>query len=428
MRLLHLKDPESSEAIKSILFRGFEDRSIEGEVREILENVKKEGDKALFEYALFYDGASLDVSSVKVRPLEMEEAYGRLAPEEVDALRLAADRVLKFHQKQTPSSWITTEEGAIMGQLCHPLKRVGLYIPGGKAPYPSSVLMTALPARAAGVEEIAMCTPVGPDLSVSPSVLVAADLAGVREIYKVGGAHAIAAMAYGTESVPKVEKIVGPGNIYLTMAKKLVYGHVSIDMIAGPSEVLVIADSKADPAFVAADLLSQAEHDERSVAILITPSEDLAIKVIEEMNSRLERLSRKEIISAALEGQGLALVVEDLYQALDLANEIAPEHLELLVEDPWSLLNFIRNAGAIFIGPFSPEVIGDYMAGPSHVLPTGGTARFLSPLSTETFLKRTSLISFSSEGLKRVEEKARVIARMEGLTAHEMALKARIEQ
>ncbi|MBI5167290.1 MAG: histidinol dehydrogenase [candidate division NC10 bacterium] len=427
MRILQVRDPGFRHALESILSRGREDQAVEGKVREILARVRREGDKALFEYAKLYDGAPLSSSSIRVSPEEVKGAYGKADSKEVEALHLATSRIMAFHQRGLSSSWmVAEEEGVILGQLCRPLERVGLYVPGGKAAYPSSVLMAALPARAAGVPHVSMCTPVGPDLMVNPYVLVAADLAGIREIYKVGGAQDIAALAFGTESIPKVDKIVGPGNIYVTAAKRLVYGQVDIDIIAGPSEILVIADYSADPALVAADLLSQAEHDEQAMALLITNSEDLAHKVLGEVKARLEGLPRREIAEAALERHGAALVVENLEQAIELANEIAPEHLELLVEDPWVWLSCIKNAGAVFLGPFSPEAVGDYLAGPSHVLPTGGTARFLSPLSVEDFLKRTSLISFSAAALKEVGEKAMVLARMEGLIAHEQALKARL--
>ncbi len=394
---------------------------VEQSARAILESVRTGGDAALFEQAARFDGVRLDAGSVRVMSQEIKEAYSALAPASLEALRTAASRIRAFHLRQLRASWFSEEDGAIVGQLCRPLERVGIYVPGGTAVYPSTVLMNAIPAAIAGVPEIVMCTPPRRDGRVAAAVLVAADLAGVHAIYKVGGVQAVAAMAYGTASVPRVDKIVGPGNIYVAAAKRMVFGQVGIDMIAGPTEVLIIADEEARVTWAAADLLSQAEHDPLSSALLLTPSPKLAAEVSEEVKQQIAMLPRRQIAEASLEVYGAAVVVKDLDEAVGLANQIAPEHLELLVKDPWGLLPRIKHAGAIFMGGTSPVVLGDYLAGPNHVLPTGGTARFASPLSVDDFQRRTSLIAFSQAKLEALEPAVVELARLEGLEAHARA-------
>jgi histidinol dehydrogenase len=394
-------------------------------VRPILVEVRERGDAALLEYAARFDGASLTPGTLPVTPQEVERAFERLAPAGIEALRLAARRIEGFHRRQLPRSWFVTEEGAVLGQLCRPVEAVGIYIPGGKAVYPSTVLMNGVPAAVAGVSRRVLCTPVGADLTVHPAVLVAASLAGIGEIYKVGGAQAIAALAYGTASVPKVDKIVGPGNIYVATAKRLVAGTVGIDSIAGPTEVVVVADGAGDAAFIAADLLAQAEHDEMAMTLCITLSGTLAEKVAAELRRQLSDLPRRRIAEASLAKNGAILLVPTLDAAFDLVNRIAPEHVELHCQDPWSHLHRIRHAGAVFLGPFSPEALGDYLAGPNHVLPTGGTARCASPLSVEDFLHRTSLLHFTEAGLKRLGEPAMILASLEGFEGHARAVRIR---
>jgi len=349
-------------------------------------------------------------------------------PKNVDALKLAAKNIRSFHEKQKLSSWVSQEpDGVILGQLARPIGRAGVYVPGGKAVYPSSVLMNVIPAKVAGVEQIVMCSPV-PGGVLNPYILVAADIAGVSEIYKIGGAQAVAAMAYGTATIPKVDKIVGPGNIYVATAKRYVFGQVDIDMIAGPSEVLVIADETADPVFVAADLLSQAEHDELASAILVTPSRPLADRVEKEVERQMATLIRKDIARKSIGRFGAIVLVKDLAEAAEVSNAIAPEHLELSVDKPFELLALIKNAGAIFLGHFTPESVGDYVAGPNHVLPTGGTARFFSPLSTDSFMKKSSLIFYTKEGLDKVGEAVMQIADVEGLEAHGNTIRVRMNK
>jgi len=397
-------------------------------VRPILTEVREKGDAAVLEYAQRFDEASLTPATIRVTPEEVARAFDDLSLEAIEALKLAAVRIEAFHRRQLPESWFLTEEGAILGQLCRPLDAVGIYIPGGKAAYPSTVLMNALPARVAGVQRRAICTPVTSDLTVHPAVLVAAALAEVGEIYKVGGAQAIGALAFGTASIPRVDKIVGPGNIYVATAKRLVAGTVGIDAIAGPSEVVVVADGAAEPAYVAADLLAQAEHDEMAMALCITTSEALARKVEAELNRQLNDLPRRSIAEASLTNNGAILVAQDLEACFALVNEIAPEHVELHCQDPWAQLERVRHAGAVFLGAFSPETLGDYLAGPNHVLPTGGTARFASPLSVEDFLHRTSLLHFSAEGLKRLGDPAVTLASLEGLDGHARAVRIRKQE
>jgi histidinol dehydrogenase len=394
---------------------------VELSARAILDSVRTRGDAALFEQTERVDGVRLDADSVRVAPEEVREACQTLAPASLDALKTAASRIRAFHLRQLRTSWFVEEEGAIVGQLCRPLERVGIYVPGGTAAYPSTVLMSAIPAVIAGVPEVVICTPPRRDGKVAPAVLAAADLAGVHAIYKVGGVQAVAAMAYGTASVPRVDKIVGPGNVYVAAAKRLVFGQVGIDMIAGPTEILIIADEEARAAWAAADLLSQAEHDPLSSALLLTPSRRLAEEVLEEVKRQVALLPRRQIAEASLDVYGAAIVVKDLGEAAEVANQVAPEHLELLVNDPWGLLPRIKHAGAIFMGGASPEVLGDYLAGPSHVLPTGGTARFASPLSVDDFQRRTSLIAFSQERLETLEPALVELARLEGLEGHAKA-------
>jgi histidinol dehydrogenase len=395
-------------------------------VKEVVERVRREGDPAVLHYTEKFDKVKLTHKDIRVTPEEIREAYSRVEPQKVDALKLAAKNIRAFHEKQKISSWVSQEaDGVVLGQLARPIRSAGVYVPGGKACYPSSVLMNVIPATVAGVEQLIMCSPV-PGGALNPYILVAADIAGISEIYKIGGAQAVAAMAYGTATIPKVDKIVGPGNIYVATAKRYVFGQVDIDMIAGPSEILVIADESADPAFVASDLLSQAEHDELASSLLVTTSRTLAERVDAEVERQLASLSRKEIARKAIDRFGVIVIVADLKEAADISNAIAPEHLELAVEKPFDLLAMIKNAGAIFLGHYTPESVGDYMAGPNHVLPTGGTARFFSPLSTDSFMKKSSLLFYTKEGLDRVGEAVMQIADIEGLEAHGNTIRIRM--
>ena len=422
MKLLTAGSLECSDFLAHLKARqGTIPSDVELSARAILDSVRTRGDAALFEQTERFDGVRLDADSVRVAPEEVREAYQALVPASLDALKTAASRISAFHLRQLRTSWFLEEVGAIVGQLCRPLERVGIYVPGGTAAYPSTVLMSAIPAVIAGVPEVVICTPPRGDGKVAPAVLAAADLAGVHAIYKVGGVQAVAAMAYGTASVPRVDKIVGPGNVYVAAAKRLVFGQVGIDMIAGPTEILIIADEEASAAWASADLLSQAEHDPLSSALLLTPSRKLAEEVLEEVKLQVAVLPRRQIAEASLDVYGAAIVVKDLREAAEVANQVAPEHLELLVNDPWGLLPRIKHAGAIFMGGASPEVLGDYLAGPSHVLPTGGTARFASPLSVDDFQRRTSLIAFSQEKLETLEPALVELARLEGLEAHAKA-------
>ncbi|MCG0277993.1 MAG: histidinol dehydrogenase [Thermanaeromonas sp.] len=395
-------------------------------VRAIVEDVRREGHAAVARYTWELDGVALSPEDFRVAEEELLAAQQFVSSGVLSALRRAKENIIEYHRRQLPNSWFMSDSsGNILGQVCRPLHRVGIYIPGGTAAYPSSVLMTVLPAKVAGVEEIVLVTPPRPDGSVHPLVLVAAWEAGVQEIYKMGGAQAIAALAFGTEYVRPVDKIVGPGNIYVTLAKKEVYGQVDIDMLAGPSEIVVVADGSARPDWVAADLLSQAEHDTLAGSVLITPERSLAEQVIKELDIQLKVLPRASIASRALENYGAAIVVDTLYEALDKANTLAPEHLELYVSEPWRWLGMVRNAGAIFLGPFSPEPVGDYLAGPSHVLPTGGTGRFYSGLSVDTFLKKSSVIAYHRQGLLDIAQDVEELARSEGLEAHARAISLR---
>ena len=397
-------------------------------VQEILAHVKEEKDQAVFAYTKKFDHADITAANIKVTEEEIEEAYKEVDPKLVEIIRKALLNIRMYHEKQRQYSWFDSKpDGTILGQKVTPLHRVGVYVPGGKAVYPSSVLMNIVPAKVAGVDEIVMVTPPGKDGKVTPNTLVAAHEAGADVIYKVGGAQAIAALAYGTESIPKVDKIVGPGNIYVALAKKAVYGYVSIDAIAGPSEILVIADETANPRFVAADLLSQAEHDELASAILVTTSEELARKVSDEVDGFLKELSRSEIIRKSLDNYGYILVADTMDDVIDIANEIASEHLEIQTKNPYDVMTKVRNAGAIFIGEYASEPLGDYFAGPNHVLPTNGTAKFFSPLSVDDFIKKSSIIGYSEEALRDIHKDIEAFAEAEQLTAHANSIKVRFE-
>ena len=401
----------------------------EASVKEILDKVKEEKDAAVFAYTAKFDGAELTADTIEVTDAEIEEAYAQVDDTLLTVIRKAKDNIESYHAKQRQNSWFDSKpDGTILGQKITPLHRVGVYVPGGKAVYPSSVLMNVMPAKVAGVDEIIMVTPPGKHGKVSPNTLVAAKEAGVDKIYKVGGAQAIAALAYGTESIPKVDKIVGPGNIYVALAKKAVYGHVSIDSIAGPSEILVVADETANPRYVAADLLSQAEHDELASAILVTTSEKLAHEVSNQVDGFLKKLSRAEIISKSLDNYGYILLADTMEDVIDVANEIASEHLEIQTKNPFEVMTKIRNAGAIFIGEYASEPLGDYFAGPNHILPTNGTAKFFSPLSVDDFIKKSSIISYSREALQKVHKDIESFAKAEQLTAHANSIHVRFEE
>lgn len=401
----------------------------ESAVAEIIETVKKGGDEALFSYTEKFDHCKMDAAHIRVTREEIDEAYQKVDADFVEVMKKSAANIRAFHEKQLRNSWFDPKpDGTILGMKILPIAIAGVYVPGGKAAYPSSVLMNVLPAKVAGVERIIMTTPPGADGKVNPGTLVAAHIAGVDEIYKVGGAQAIAAMAFGTQSIPKVDKITGPGNIFVALAKKACFGYVSIDSIAGPSEILVIADETANPRYVAADLLSQAEHDELASAILITTSKTLADQVSIEVDRFVANLSRREIIEKSLNNYGYILLVDSLDEAADTANEIASEHLEILTKDPFAMMTKIRNAGAIFLGEYSSEPLGDYFAGPNHVLPTNGTARFFSPLNVDDFLKRTSIISYSRPALEKIHQDIECFAENEGLTAHANSIRVRFEK
>ena len=397
-------------------------------VNEILINVKENGDKAVFEYTKKFDGADIDASNVLVTTEELEEAYDEVDEKLIEVMRKSIANIRDFHEKQKAETWIDEKaNGTKLGQKVTPLSKVGVYVPGGKAAYPSSVLMNVIPAKVAGVDEVIMVTPPGKDGKVNSNTLVAAHEAGVDKIYKAGGAQAVGALAYGTESIPKVDKIVGPGNIFVALAKKAVFGYVSIDSIAGPSEVLVIADDSANPKYVAADLLSQAEHDELASAILLTDSEKLANEVSEWVEKFANELERSEIIKKSLDNYGYILLTESIDEACDMANEIASEHLELLTKDPFETMDKIKNAGAIFLGEYSSEPLGDYFAGPNHVLPTNGTAKFFSPLGVYDFQKKSSIIYYNEESLSEIKDDIQDFAKAEGLTAHANSIKVRFD-
>ncbi len=430
MRIQHLDKNIKMNLLEDLLKRSPNNYGkYEQGVAEILDHVRSEKDAAVFAYTEKFDGAKIDASNIKVTEEEIKEAYELVGEELTGIIRKALFNIRDYHERQRQNSWFESKpNGTMLGQKVTPLQRVGVYVPGGKAAYPSSVLMNIAPAKAAGVNEIVMVTPPGKDGKVTPTTLVAAHEAGADVVYKVGGAQAIAALAYGTESIPKVDKIVGPGNIYVALAKRAVYGHVSIDAIAGPSEILVIADETANPRYVAADLLSQAEHDELASAILVTTSQELAEKVSEEVDGFLKELSRSEIIRKSLDNYGYILVADTMEEVIDIANEIASEHLEIQTKNPYDIMTRIRNAGAIFIGEYSSEPLGDYFAGPNHVLPTNGTAKFFSPLSVDDFIKKSSIIAYSQEALGAIHTDIEKFAEAEHLTAHANSIKVRFEK
>lgn len=429
MRIIKLTQESKKDILKNMLKRSPSNYgTYEATVNEILANVRENGDQAVFEYSRKFDRFDLTAENIRVTPEEIQDAYKELDPKLVEVIKKSAENIRAFHSKQLRNSWFDAKpDGTILGMKITALEKVGVYVPGGKAAYPSSVLMNVVPAKVAGVDRIVMTTPCNAEGKVNAGTLVAADVAGVTEIYKVGGAQAIAALAYGTESIPKVDKITGPGNIFVALAKKAVYGYVSIDSIAGPSEILVLADETANPRYVAADLLSQAEHDELASAILITTSKELAEKVSAEVDGFTAVLERKEIIQKSLDNYGYILLADTMQDAIDATNEIASEHLEILTANPFDIMTRIRNAGAIFLGEYSSEPLGDYFAGPNHILPTNGTAKFFSPVNVDDFIKKTSIISYSRDALKEVNEDIQIFARSEGLTAHANSIKVRFE-
>lgn len=429
MKIVNLTDESKSELLDILKKRSPASYTeYENTVNDIINNVRENGDKALFDYTLKFDKFDVNEETIKVTREEIEDAYKELSADFVEVMKKSAENIRVFHEKQKRNTWIDTkEDGSILGQRILPIEISGVYVPGGKAAYPSSVLMNVVPAKVAGVERIVMCTPPSKEGKVNAGTLVAADIAGVTEIYKVGGAQAIAAMAFGTASVPKVDKITGPGNIFVALAKKACFGHVSIDSIAGPSEILVLTDEIANPRYVAADLLSQAEHDELASSILITTSQDIADKVSKEIDEFLKTLSRSEIIKKSLDNYGYIFVADNMEDAIDAANAVASEHLEIITKNPFETMTKIKNAGAIFLGEYSSEPLGDYFAGPNHILPTNRTARFFSPLSVDDFVKKTSIISYSQDGLYKVHKDIELFAKEEGLTAHANSIAVRFE-
>ena len=427
MKVCKFSDSDYQDVVDALVNRSNMDLFVQDEtVRKILNDVKEQGDAAVLKLTHQFDRHTLPLEKIKVSAEEIAAAYKEVKPEELAALKEAEKRIRLFHERQKQDSWTYEEEGVMLGQMVRPLAVAGIYVPGGKASYPSSVLMNAIPAKVAGVERVVMCSPF-PDAVTRPHVLVAADLAGVTEIYKVGGAQAVAAMAFGTDTIPRVDKIVGPGNIFVALAKRLVFGTVDIDMIAGPSEILIVADSSANPAYVAADLLSQAEHDEDAVPILVTPDAVLAEEVMRELEKQVKALSKKAIAEVSLDNNCFLLITKSLEKAVEMANEIAPEHLELSVENPSEWVKKVNNAGAIFMGHYTPEAMGDYLAGPNHVLPTSGTARFSSPLGVYDFIKRTSLISYTRKALQSCGKTVTMLAEMEDLGGHANSVKLRLE-
>ena len=430
MRIIELTKETKTDLLNNLLKRSPNNYGqFEATVNEIIEKVKTNGDKALFEYTAKFDQFALNADNIKVTRSEIDEAYSKLDPELIEVLKHSAENIRAFHVKQLRNSWFDAKpDGTILGMKITAIERSGVYVPGGKAAYPSSVLMNIIPAKVAGVEQIIMTTPPGADGKVNPGTLVAADIAGADVIYKVGGAQAIAAMAFGTESIPKVDKITGPGNIFVALAKKAVYGYVSIDSIAGPSEIMVLADETANPRYVAADLLSQAEHDELASAILITTSKDLAEKVSAEIDGFVKNLERKEIIQKSLDNYGYILVAENMQDAIDAVNEIASEHLEILTQNPFDIMTRVKNAGAMFLGEHSSEPLGDYFAGPNHILPTNGTAKFFSPVNVDDFIKKSSIIAYSREALEKIHTEIELFAKSEGLTAHANSIHVRFEK
>lgn len=429
MRIVELTNDCKKDILKNLLKRSTGNYTeYEKVVSEIIEAVKEKGDKALFELTSKFDKFDLNAENIKVTKAEIDEAYSLVDDEYIEVMKHAKENIVSYHKKQLRQSWIDTkEDGSILGQKITPIEIAGTYVPGGKAAYPSSVLMNIIPAKVAGVSKIIMTTPPNKEGKINPGTLVAADIAGVDEIYKVGGAQAVAAMAYGTESIPKVEKITGPGNIFVALAKKAVYGNVGIDSLAGPSEIVVLADETANPKYVAADLLSQAEHDELASAILITTSKELANNVSDEIDEFLKVLSRKNIIEASLNNFGYALIAKDMEEAVQTVNDIASEHLEIITKDPFATMTKVKNAGAIFLGEYSSEPLGDYFAGPNHIIPTNGTSRFFSPLSVDDFIKKSSIICYSKEGLEKVHKEIELFAKNEGLTAHANSVAVRFE-
>ena len=429
MRIVQLNEDSLKDLLAGLLKRdpnNYTEYTSQGQ--EIVDGVKERGDEALFAYTEKFDGAKVSADNIRVTEEEIEAAMAQVPEELLAVMKTSMENIRRYHEKQKRNSWFDARpDGTILGQKITPLDSVGVYVPGGKAAYPSSVLMNIIPAQVAGVERIVMVTPPGKDGSVNPVTLTAAHLAGATEVYRAGGAQAVAALAFGTASIPRVRKIVGPGNIFVALAKKAVYGHVSIDSIAGPSEILVIADEKANPRYVAADLLSQAEHDQLASAILVTPSMELAKEVSRQAQEMTERLSRRDIIQASLDNYGYILVVENMKEAIQAANEIAPEHLEILTDNPFEVMTKIRNAGAIFMGPYSSEPLGDYFAGPNHVLPTNGTAKFFSPLNVDDFVKKSSIIYYSREALKEASQDIETFAKAEQLTAHANSIHVRFE-
>lgn len=429
MRIVRLTDETRNNIMTGLLKRNpSQYTEYENTVKEILDNVRNNGDKAVFDYTLKFDKCKIDENTIRVTQAEIDEAFELYDKELIKVMERAAKNICSYHEKQKLNSWIETrEDGVILGQKITAIGTVGIYVPGGKASYPSSTLMNIIPAAVAGVDRIIMTTPADKEGKINPGTLVAAKIAGVNEIYKAGGAQAIGAMAYGTKSIPKVDKIVGPGNIFVALAKKAVFGYVSIDSVAGPSEILVIADETANPGYVAADLISQAEHDELASAILITTSEALAEKVSDEVDAFVKKLERQEIIRKSIDNYGYILLAENIEDACAVANEIASEHLEIMTRDAFNVMTRIKNAGAIFIGENSMEPLGDYMAGPNHVLPTNGTAKFFSPLGVDAFIKRSSIISYSRDALEDVADDIIAFANAEGLTAHANSVKVRFD-
>lgn len=430
MRIIELNEQTKNNILNDLLKRSPNNYDLYADtVNEIVNTVRAEGDKAVFDYTLRFDKTEITKDTLQVTQAEIDEAYTLVSDDLVEIMKRAAENIREYHMKQKQYSWFDSKpDGTMLGQKVTPLSKVGVYVPGGKAAYPSSVLMNVIPAKCAGVEEIVMVTPPGKDGKVNPGTLVAATIAGVKTIYKVGGAQAIAALAFGTQSIPKVDKIVGPGNIFVALAKKAVFGFVSIDSIAGPSEILVLADETANPRYVAADLLSQAEHDEMASAILVTTSMELAKNVSKEADAFVEQLSRKEILEKSLENYGYILVARNMEEAIDAANDIASEHLEIVTKNPFDTMTRIKNAGAIFLGEYSSEPLGDYFAGPNHVLPTNGTAKFFSPLGVDDFIKKSSIISYSREALEPISKDIIKFAESERLTAHANSIKVRFEK
>jgi len=429
VRIVKLDETSTKSIMKDLIKRSPDNYGpYEATVKEIIANVRENGDRAIFDYTLKFDKADINADTIKVTDAEIEEAYSLVDENLIRVIRRALQNIRDYHRLQKRNSWIDTKaDGTILGQKITPIEYAGVYVPGGKAAYPSTVLMNVAPAEVAGVEHIIMCTPCNAEGKVYPTTLVAAKEAGVTEVYKVGGAQAIAAMAFGTESIPKVDKIVGPGNIFVALAKRLCYGHVSIDSVAGPSEIMVLADDTATPKYVAADLLSQAEHDELASAILVTDSMALAEEVSEWTDKFTEILERKEIIRKSLDNFGYILVTENLDEGIDVVNQIAPEHLEIVTKNPYDTMTKVKNAGAIFLGEYSSEPLGDYFAGPNHVLPTNGTARFFSPLGVDDFIKKSSIISYSESALRDVYKDVVTFAEAEGLTAHANSIRVRFE-